>query len=62
MAEIRAQRGETYVGYSELAILTCPSCGVLYAIPERMRAQAQEWGGRKQVWHCPNGHEIGGDG
>lgn len=40
---------------STLTILTCPSCGVRYAIPEIYRAKRLEDG---KSWHCPNGHSL----
>jgi len=55
----RAQRGETYAGYTDLTVMVCSECGVLYAIPERMRATAERRGGFTLMWHCPNGHELG---
>lgn len=58
MAEVR-QRGETFAGYSNLTTMVCPECGVLYAIPERMRSYAERRGGFGHMWHCPNGHELG---
>lgn len=54
-----AQRGETFAGYNTLTTMCCPSCGVLYALPERLIAAARERGNRERVWYCPNGHELG---
>lgn len=55
----RAARGDTYAGYNNLTVLACPECGVLYAIPEAMRAYAEHRGRFEHMWSCPNGHELG---
>ena len=55
----RVSRGEVYSGYTDLVTMVCPECGVLYAIPERLRADAEKHGGFKHMWCCPNGHELG---
>lgn len=39
----------------QLTALTCPSCGVLYALAEPYRAKREEDG---RVWYCPNGHDV----
>jgi hypothetical protein len=62
MTTFIAQRDQKYQGYNELAILCCPTCFVLYAIPERWRADAQKKGNREIVWYCPAGHEVGYNG
>lgn len=58
----RASAGETFAGQSDLKVMCCPTCGIIYAIPERLRARAKELGGRQRVWFCPNGHELGYSG
>lgn len=55
----RRTRGERFAGYTDLTTMICPDCGVLYAIPERMRSYAEERGGFREMWFCPNGHELG---
>lgn len=40
---------------TSLEIRVCPSCGVTYAIPVRLRKDRQEKGGS---WYCPNGHTL----
>jgi hypothetical protein len=56
--EVR-QRGDTFAGYSKLATMVCPECGVLYAIPEKMREYAERRGSHEHMWYCPNGHQLG---
>lgn len=48
-----------YTEAIQLTVLACPVCGVRYAIPEEMRANAYKKGDYKQMWYCPNGHELG---
>jgi hypothetical protein len=55
----RVERGERYAGYTDLTVMTCPECGILYAIPETLRAEAHSQGGHKIEWCCPNGHNLG---
>lgn len=45
--------GETFAGYTQLETLTCPTCGVLHAIPEHMARSRREDG---EDCYCPNGH------
>lgn len=58
----RVQRGESYAGYCDLTVMCCPVCGILYAIPERLRAEAQRKAHHAIEWCCPNGHELGYSG
>ncbi len=55
----RTQRGETYAGYCDLRIMVCPTCGVLYALPEALRKEAARRGNFEVEWCCPNGHSVG---
>jgi hypothetical protein len=55
----RVERGERYSGYTDLTVMCCPECGILYAIPETLRAEAKSQGGHKIEWCCPNGHNLG---
>lgn len=41
---------------TQLEIRVCPSCGVTYALPERLVMDRREKGGE---WYCPNGHALG---
>lgn len=59
---IRVKDGYTYAGDTDLKILTCPCCGVTYAIPLRLQENAFNKGEFKIMWHCPNGHELGYEG
>jgi hypothetical protein len=52
----RVQRGDTYAGYTDLRVMCCPVCGVLYAAPEVMLHKAER--DKNIWWHCPNGHEL----
>lgn len=40
---------------TELSIRVCPTCGITYAIPERLATNRREKGGG---WYCPNGHWL----
>lgn len=45
--------GETFAGYTDLAVLTCGNCGVMFAMPTAMnRARHEDHG----TFYCPNGH------
>ena len=55
----RVRDGYTYAGESDLAVITCPVCGITYAIPERLRSNAQAKGEGAIQWFCPNGHQLG---
>lgn len=50
-----ARPGETFAGYTTLEVDVCKTCGIMYALPEKMLDRARKnpsiW------WHCPNGHE-----
>lgn len=52
----RVQRGETYSGYTDLEVMCCPICGVLYAVPERLLDHARSH--PADEWYCPNGHNL----
>lgn len=58
----RANRNETYSGYTDLDVEACPSCGVLHAFPSQMNAEAQRLGGHRIEISCPNGHVWGYSG
>jgi hypothetical protein len=46
------QSGSTWVGETTLVGMTCPECGIAYAIPLRYRDQAYAEGhGKKQWFH-----------
>jgi hypothetical protein len=55
----RVQEGYTYKGDPDLKVMTCPICGVTYAIPLLMQQHAHERGERRIQWYCPNGHQLG---
>ncbi len=55
----RVDAGYTYSGETDLTVLTCPVCGITYAIPERLRDNAYARGGHEIMWYCPNGHQLG---
>lgn len=38
----------------ELTEMECKTCGILYALPEAVRAERKSSGA---VWYCPNGHQ-----
>jgi hypothetical protein len=54
----RVADGHTYAGDVDLKAMTCPACGVTYAIPLRLQEAAQRAGERKISWYCPNGHSL----
>lgn len=58
----RVRDGHTYAGNTDLVVMTCPACGVTYAIPRVLQQAAQEAGDRKITWCCPNGHDLGYNG
>ena len=41
---------------TNLTSTECPSCGIMFAVPQLMFDQKVEKGG---YFHCPNGHSIG---
>lgn len=58
-----AQRGVTFPATCTLVSMSCPNCGISYAIPEALRAQAQAWNRAEYPndylsWSCPNGHKL----
>lgn len=55
----RVSDGYTYAADTDLTVMTCPVCGIVYAIPERLRANAHARGDWQIMWYCPNGHELG---
>lgn len=68
MARTIAGRPDTVYGASEgdkfntdttLAVVSCPTCGIAYAIPEKLNRSALKWpGDRPGGWKlcCPLGH------
>jgi hypothetical protein len=58
----RVTDGYTYTGDTDLKVMTCPICGVTYAIPATLQKNAYDKGKRSIVWFCPNGHELGYNG
>jgi hypothetical protein len=55
----RVQKGETYAGETHLEVVTCPVCGIVYALPATMLANARKRGKWDIMWYCPNGHQLG---
>lgn len=53
MTVVRAPAGHTFAGDCTLETHTCPTCGMVYAIPERMGDRAKELGHGKLTWRCP---------
>lgn len=45
----------THAENTQLSIRVCPTCGVTYAVPERLVEDRRERGGS---WYCPNGHTL----
>jgi protein-arginine kinase activator protein McsA len=58
----RVRDGHTYAGQTDLIVMTCPACGVTYAMPTSLQENAYARGERKITWFCPNGHELGYNG
>jgi hypothetical protein len=48
--------GETFAGYSQLVVITCGACGILFAMPESLQDKAIE--DHDRWFWCPNGHKI----
>lgn len=59
--KVRTKYSTTHDIGLEMAVMTCPidGCYIAYAIPERLRADAQKQGNGKITWYCPNGHLLG---
>jgi|ERR1041384_335707 hypothetical protein len=55
----RVRDGFVYSGDTNLVVMTCPVCGVMYAIPQTMQENAYRKGNGKIEWCCPNGHQLG---
>lgn len=55
----RVRDGLTYAGFTDLKVMTCPICGVVYAIPAALQANAYKRGEGKIQWFCCNGHQLG---
>lgn len=55
MAQAHRTPGETFAGHTQLEVRACPTCGVTYAVPERLLEVRREKGGN---WYCPNGHSL----
>lgn len=55
----RVKDGYTYAGETDLRIMTCPTCGITYGIPQTMQSNAASRGEGKILWFCPNGHQLG---
>lgn len=55
----RVQRDETYAGYCDIYLTTCPTCGVLHGIPNDLDDEARRLGEHKIEIMCPNGHVWG---
>jgi hypothetical protein len=54
-----AREGQKFVADTTLVVVTCATCGVTYAIPERFEKSALKWrGDRSNGWKicCPFGH------
>jgi ssDNA-binding Zn-finger/Zn-ribbon topoisomerase 1 len=47
--------GYTFTEETTLVAMTCPSCGVKYAMPQVMRDNKESVGGS---WFCVNGHSL----
>jgi hypothetical protein len=53
------QPGETFAGYTQLEVLTCCDCGIMFALPEHMVREARRVGNYEIKVFCPNGHSQG---
>jgi len=43
---------------TDLEALTCPTCGILYAVPRRFIQNRRESPRASPGWYCPNGHAL----
>jgi hypothetical protein len=48
------ERGSAFAGYTQMEVTVC-TCGVLFAMPERMLRQRREDG---KSFFCPHGHSL----
>lgn len=55
----RVAEGYTYSGETNLVVMSCPICGVTYAIPAMLQRNARDRGEGHIQWFCPNGHQLG---
>lgn len=56
MTKIEAQRNTTYDVITRLVVWECPSCGIVYGIPQSFADDCRASG--RRYW-CPNGHNLG---
>jgi len=59
--------GQIFAGEVTLETVTCPTCGILYAVPQRLVSSAKRWrmdrrDGRGWTLCCPIGHTWGWSG
>lgn len=57
-SRVTVQQGVMDITVS-LTVMDCPSCAVIYAIPDRMERERREDG---KGFYCPNGHSLTFDG
>jgi hypothetical protein len=50
----RRQTGDVFAGYNELEVTVC-TCGVLFAVPEKLLDQRRYDG---ESFYCPHGHSL----
>lgn len=56
MTRLIANRQHTYGVDITLVVWECPSCGIVYGIPEDFAEACRKSG---QRYYCPNGHSLG---
>lgn len=54
-AIVGAERSHAYSTWVDLTIKECPSCGIVYGIPQDFNDKRFNDGGN---WFCPNGHSL----
>lgn len=59
MTTINVNQVSTFSVDALLKVMECAECGISFAIPERMLAEAKRLGEFKIVWCCPHGHQRG---
>jgi hypothetical protein len=49
------ERGDVMIGQDRLVVEQCPTCAVVYAIPEALKERGLRYRGKVSIY-CPNGH------
>lgn len=58
MQTINGLPGEVFTASQRLVVKSCPSCGIQYAMPERLEGHANAQPSGEVTWYCPMGHSV----